>query len=452
MKTTGLIGGLLLMAAWPLLAQQELPTMTLEDALAIARQRNPQFQQSMVDVNLAGAGLRTRYGQFLPTLRASLGWSGNRRTTVTGTDDFGRSVELPTAVTFRSSSATQSVSGSMTLFDGLRNVRELRAARLDVTSADEGLRSTGVTVEAEVKRRFFEVVRRHRLIEVEEQLLASAREQLDANERLFRVGSTDQVDILGAQVEVASQEQQREQAHGEATKARLRVLEQLGVLDESLDFEPVGALPQIFDPDLLDAADLVARAMEVNPLVRRGDVQVSAARQRAGAARGQRLPTVTANGGYSRGLQEQEYGAFFELNPQNYGFNFSLNVSLPIFSGFQTFESVSRADGEVRRADEQLRLTRLQIEQQVRSAFIDVQSASEGLRIQQRSTALARRRLELAGEQFRLGSASMPFVTLQQITQQAANAERALVDAEYNFAVARVNLEEQVGERVVPVQ
>ena len=121
-------------------------------------------------------------------------------------------------------------------------------------------------------------------------------------------------------------------------------------------------------------------------------------------------------------------------------------MSLPIFSGFQTFERVARADGEVRRADEQLRLTMLQVEQGVRSALIDVQSASESLRIQQRSTGLARRRLELAREQFRLGS--IQFTNLQQIIADAANQERALVNAEYRFANAVVNLEEQVGESV----
>jgi outer membrane protein len=191
---------------------------------------------------------------------------------------------------------------------------------------------------------------------------------------------------------------------------------------------------------------LVARAFEVNPLLKQSDAQVSAARHRASAARGERLPTISVNGGYNRGLQENDYGALWNLNPRNFGFNFGVNVSLPIFSGFQTFEDVARADGEARRADEQLRLTMLQVEQGVRSALIDVQSASEGLRIQQRSTALARQRFELAREQFRMGS--IQFTNLQQIIADAANQERALVNTRYNFANAVVNLEEQVGESV----
>ena len=449
MKTRILACGLLLAGTGQLLGQ-EVPSMTLNDALEMARRRNPQYQQSKIDVNLAGAGLRTGYGQFLPTLNANLGWTGRRSTTVTGTDDFGRSVELPQSVTFQSSTATQGLSGSVTLFDGLRNVRGLRAAQSDLSAADEGLRSTGIAVDAEVQRRFYDVVWRQRLIEVEEQLLASAREQLDANERLFRVGSTDQVDILGAQVNVASQEQQLDQANGDATKARLRVLEQLGVLDEFLDFNPVGSFPEAFDPGLLVGGELVTRAFEVSPLLKQGDARVSAARHRASAARGERLPTISVNGGYNRGLQEDDYGALWNLNPRNFGFNFGVNVSLPIFSGFQRFESVARADGEVRRADEQLRLTMLQVEQGVRSALIDLQSASENLRIQQRSTALARQRLELAREQFRLGS--ILFTNLQQIIADAANRERALVNAEYSFAIAVVNLEEQVGESVAPVR
>jgi len=40
---------------------------------------------------------------------------------------------------------------------------------------------------------------------------------------------------------------------------------------------------------------------------------------------------------------------------------------------------------------------------------------------------------------------TIPFINLQSVIGQADAAERALVDAEYSFAIALVNLEEQVG-------
>ena len=337
----------------------------------------------------------------------------------------------------------------MTLFDGLRNVKQLRAARYDLDAADEGVRGVGILVDAEVKTRFYQAIRRQRLIAVEQDLLASAQDRLSANERLFRVGSTDQVDVLGAQVDVARQEQALEQARGEAGIARLAVLQQLGILDESLDFESVGSLAEPFDPSALDAEQLVGRSLEISPTVTQADAQAAAASQRAGAQRGQWLPTVSLQGGYSRSLQEQGYSAFGQLNPRNYTFGFGVNFSFPIFSGFQRSDDIAQADATARRAEETYRERTLQVEQEVRAALIRLRSAYDGLLIQRRATDLSRRQVELARQQFRIGSASMPFISLQQINASAAIDERALVDAEYNFAIALVNLEERVGEPIV---
>ena len=452
MKTRIILAGLLACFASPLFAQGGLPKMSLADALEIARDRNPEYRRAIVDRNARSSSLRRGYGTFLPSITASMNWNGNRQTTVTGNDDFGRPVNLPEPVTFLSSSASQNIQASVTLFDGLRNVKQLRAARYDLDAADEGVRGVGIQVDAEVKTRFYQAIRRQRLIAVEQDLLASAQDRLSANERLFRVGSTDQVDVLGAQVDVARQEQALEQARGEAGIARLAVLQQLGILDESLDFESVGSLAEPFDPSVLDAELLVRRSLEISPTVTQADAQAAAASQRAGAQRGQWLPTVSLQAGYSRSLQERDYSAFGQLNPRDYGFGFGVNFSFPIFSGFQRSDDIVQADATAHRAEETYRERTLQVEQEVRAAFIRLRSAYDGLLIQRRATDLSRRQVELAREQFRIGSASMPFISLQQINASAALDERALVDAEYNFAIALVNLEARVGEPIVVPQ
>jgi outer membrane protein TolC len=262
MKTQILFGALLLGATAVAHAQGSLPSLTLTEALDIARERNPTYRRARNEIDVAAAGVRAGWGAFMPNLDAGMSWSGNSRTQVTGQDDFGRTVALDNPVTFQSSSVSQSVSGSLVLFDGLSNINSLRAARQDVTAAHAGVRSQGLQVDADVAQRFYGAIRAARLINVEHELLESARETLAANERLFRVAARDQVDVLGAQLEVARQEQNLERQQGEARKARLEVLQFLGILDEVLDFEPVGTFPVVFDPLSLDAGQHVAAALQ----------------------------------------------------------------------------------------------------------------------------------------------------------------------------------------------
>ena len=247
-KLIALIGAGVFATA-PAAAQDPPRVMTLADALEIARDRNPSYLRAVAQADATGADVRASFGAFLPNLNANLSWNGSSRTTITGEDDFGRPIELPSSFTFKSSSASQGLSTAITLFDGLQNINSLKASEAGRDAADEGVDLQATSVDAEVARRFYTALQGQRLIEVEEQLLEVSRQQLDATERLFRVAARSEVDVLGAQVQVANAEQQLERARGEERKALLRLAEQIG-LEDGVEFEVEGALPPIFDPSV----------------------------------------------------------------------------------------------------------------------------------------------------------------------------------------------------------
>ena len=126
-------------------ASQQQPTLTVDDALEIALRRNPSYRQAIANRTAVNIGVLAGYGSFLPTATASIGWNGNRSTTVTGQDDFGQTRELPEAITFRRSASTQGINAQVTLFDGFGNVNNLRAARLDLEAADYGVEAQSIT-------------------------------------------------------------------------------------------------------------------------------------------------------------------------------------------------------------------------------------------------------------------------------------------------------------------
>jgi outer membrane protein len=242
-----------------------------------------------------------------------------------------------------------------------------------------------------------------------------------------------------------------ERQRAAAKQARLQVLESVGVLGDVLDFTPEGTFPEVFDPSTLDPTDLVRRASAIHPLISQRDMQVSSTSKSASAARGSWLPTVDMNGSYSRGSNQQGFGALGDFNPRDdNGYRFQVGLSWPIFNGFQRQQQIGQADVAYRQAEEDAREARLRVEQQVRAALIDLETAYDALLTQRRSTELSRQRVDLAREQYLIGSSGMTFTNLQQIIDANAREERALVDAEYQFATALVGLELQVGERVRP--
>lgn len=425
-------------------AQAVPDQLTLEDAVRLARANNPEHRKALNDEAVAAAQVRQSYGAFLPTVGASLNFNGSSSRTSRGEGDFGEVVDGEIR-TIESSSGSQGVSARMTLFDGGAMFRELSAAHAQEDAARASVSAALNRLDAEVRRAYYQAQRAQQTIELEDRLLASARDRLDRTEQLFRIAATSQVDVLGARVDVASQEQAHARARDEAKKLRLALLQAMGLPPRDAEaFSLASAPPEAFDPAALDPDALVALAVSANPTVLQRQAAVVVADRRASVARSVRWPSIDANFGYNRYVREPGlFDAFGQLGAQDRGFSFGLSANLPIFSNFRTAASVAQAEAADEDAREDERAARLQTERDVRSAIIDLENAFGQLRLAEQKAALSAQRLELAMEQYRLGA--LTFLNLQRVIDETATAERQALDARFQFSLARVTLEERLG-------
>jgi outer membrane protein len=427
---------------------QEVPrTLTLQDALALARQRNPAFRKVVAQADATGADVRAATGSFLPDLNARLDFQASKSTVATGQDDFGGNIELPESRTIERSYSSQGLSSQLTLFDGLQNLNGLKSARAGAQAAQWSVDAQATILDGEVKRRFYQVIQWQRRIAIEERLLLARNDELLATDRLFQVAAREQVDVLGAQVEVARQEQNLESARGEVRKALLVLAEAIGH-EEGADFQLVGDFPEVFDPGTLDADAVVDRVLQWNPRLQQAAASAAQASHAADRARGLRWPTITASASFSRNVGQDGYGGMFQLDPRDRSFGIGFGVSLPLFTRFSTSQAIAQADASREVETETLRETRLQLQREARSALIDVQNSYRQLELAERTAELGRQRLAMAQEQYQLGSRS--FTELQQIVNTSANDERSALAARLNYVNAVIGLEELVGGPLRP--
>jgi outer membrane protein TolC len=440
MKSALLLLGLLCLAS-PAPAQEAPQPLTLEEAKRIAAEKNPNYRQAQNNVETARAGERRGAMAFLPELQLNFSSGGYLSRILTGEDEFGKPVRRDDPLNLTGSSSSQQISlGSLTLFDGGARYRDLKAARADADATDAAVLQGAATLEAELARRYYDAKRKGELIRLEEELLTSADARQAATERLLRIASASPVDLLGAEVAVAEQARVLESARGEARKAVLALAEEMGVSDAPL-WDLTSEPPPVFDPTTLDADSLAARALESSPLLAQLDARAVAGEQRSRAAGATRWPTVRASAGFGRSVGSEGYGSFFDPNPLNQSMSFNVSVSVPVFTGYRTTQSVTQARVAAMNAREEVQAARLTLEREVRGALIDLENAYRTVQLAERGRDLARRRLELANQQFRIGA--LKYVDLEGVIEQAADAERVAINARYDFAAARATLEEK---------
>jgi outer membrane protein TolC len=442
MPNTTLLAPTAAVFAATLSAQQIPARLTLPQAMALARERNPQYRQALNTRDAAGAEQRAGWSGFLPRITAGMSTGGSSSRVVTGQDDFGEPITLPAPREYRGSSSSQSLSASLTLFDGLGNVEQVKVARASADGAAAAAQLALRALEAETARRFYRALLADRRVELEDRLLQVVRDQLANTEQRYALAAANQEDVLGARADVATQELDLTRSRGEAIKARLALREQMGI-EEDVTFEPGGELPRPPDPTTLDPQQIVGRALADHPRIAELEAAARSAAAQASSAAARRWPTVTVSVGLSRSMGLSSYDALFEPNPRNRTFSFGLSLNLPIFTGFETLAQIARADAQARNAEQALRAGRLAVEREVRSLFIDYQNAHRALDVARQTADLSRERLSLARERYQSGQ--LAFTALQQIMIFAAQAERQLVEAEVNLAVALVTLQEAAG-------
>lgn len=421
---------------------QPATVIELQTALSMAAEHSPRYRRALNTIQLAEPESRQAWGSFLPTLNASLGTSQFFRRETQALDFFGNPIENPQTETVFSSQSQQGLSLGVDLFRGGARFHELGQAR----AQGEARRSLGErelnAVLAGVHRQFLEAQKQRQLLGLEEELLAARQRDLEMTQRLFDLTTKNRSDLLGTQLEVETQRAAVRRVIGEYEKALLSLRTAIGDRD-LLDIDVADTAPVTFDPATLDVEDLVERALSASPRVREVHATSRANQAALKGQRSTRWPSVSLNTFVGRSSFGLDQNALFDVNPEDFGGSIGLSFSIPLFQRFETSYQIATADATYRNSLEDLREMELQVEEEVRGRFLDLQTAWATLRQSATGQEIADERLRIVREEYRLAGAT--FEDLQAAIRTAAEARRTALEERYAFASALVDLYEAAG-------
>ena len=124
----------------------------------------------------------------------------------------------------------------------------------------------------------------------------------------------------------------------------------------------------------------------------------------------------------SIGLRNNTYGAV------------GANMEIPLFNGFQYFARAKEADLRAQATDERLRDMRDLISRDVRTSWLNANTAYQRLSVTQQLLDQAKLGLDLAQSRYKLGLGSI--VELSQAQLQETQAEIANAEAGYDYRLS----------------
>jgi outer membrane protein len=434
-------------------------TLSLEAASALAREHNPTIAEHANDARVAGANLRSAYGDLLPTLNLSnsLGYtaSGERRI---GSVDLG---DQPSVY-----SSSFNVGASYGLSAGrLLQPRVLRAENREAVAQAAGMEAS---VLQDVTRRYLAVLQAQARLRQAERDIVRAGEYVRQGNAQAAAGLTSPLDRARAQVQLSQSEIRRVQARRSVRTEVLALGRVTGVMmDPEVELTSTFTL---FEPKWTDE-ELVERALAGNPALNTAGLAVGSARARTTLARAAFLPTLSFSMNVHGWIQrsgdvealvqqrlgrgatpEQEAAIRERVQSENDGYPFnynrqpvnaSLTLSIPVFQGFARRASVERSRAALEDASLRRRAEQVRVHAEVATAATNLRASYELARAHETVRGQAAEEVRLAEQRMKMGSGSILLLTDAQT--RLGQAELDEIDAVYAFHLGLAELQALVG-------
>jgi outer membrane protein TolC len=188
-------------------------------------------------------------------------------------------------------------------------------------------------------------------------------------------------------------------------------------------------------PPPLAVEEAIEHALRDRPDFAAAQAQVRAAEFSQNAAKSERLPSLGLNG---------DYGVIGSNLGNSHGtFTVAAALRVPIFQGGRIKGDIQEANATLRLRQAQADDLRGRIEYEVRTAFLDLNSAAEQVRVAQSTLELANQTLAQAQDRFRAGVTNN--VEVVQAQEAVANTNEAFITSTLQFNLAKLALARSLG-------
>lgn len=261
-----------------------------------------------------------------------------------------------------------------------------------------------------------------------------AQAVFDQSTTQLAAGTNTRIDVSRSRVQLQTEQERLLSLEADLRQHRIGLARLIGIpLERTLVLtEPFG----YHELQPVDETAALRDAFAHRSDLRSAEAQVSAAEKTLSAARAERYPTITGSG---------NYGAVGVTPDNSHGvFTATASVNIPIYTGGRTRADIQQADAALKQRQSEYQDERGQVEQDVRNALIQLQTAIGQTQLAESNRKYALETLNQSRDRFEAGVTNT--VEVVQAQQQESSAESDYVSSLYAFNLARLTLARATGE------
>lgn len=319
-----------------------------------------------------------------------------------------------------------------TVFDGLTMFATSDRLSLQADIGDIDAQIQVEQVLADIITTYFQIVGQQQAYQVLEGTLGVSEERIRIAETKLDLGSGSKYDLLQARADYNADRSALLRAGTGLEQSRILIKQLIG--DTRLPAINVVSEIMLADPLVLD--QLLNEALIQNRELTRSRLNQEVAVTRIRELSGDWFPQVDVSGGYRYNRVEASAG-FTEFN-ESIGFTYGVTARVNLFEGFNRSRRLQNARIEQKNEELRIQEIELAVEAGVRQMYSQYENALQLIALEEENLLNTRESLNIALEQYRLGTINA--VELREAQLTLLQAQNRLITARIEAKTAETEL------------
>lgn len=415
----------LLLTACPV-ATLSAQQMSLRECIDYALSHNNQIKQQEIATKSSEISLENSRNSYLPSVSANLGQGLG----------FGRSSGRDGSTVDQTSTSTSfGINAGMELFTGMRRPNQIKSERYSLMAATENLELARRNISIQVAASYLSALYSRGLVDVQRHQVELDKEALVRARALYEAGKRPESEVVTAEAQLALSEHSLTEALGNETLTRLDLMQLLNLDADVRDFSVVDIDTTSLVGDITPASLVFEQAVETHPSILGAKYSLESSKYQIGVAKSQLMPSVSLSASYSNSYFylfdsdfNQKLGKQLDLNGSEY---IGLNLSIPIFSRFQSRNSVRQARLQHETREIALSEAKQSLQKEIQQAYWNAQKARDNYKSAQKAHTSTELAYSYEAERYAQGKGTA--YDLQQARTRLEKTAHDELQARYEF-------------------
>ena len=429
---------LLVLALGSLPGGAQDPSMSLNDAVRLALEKNKSIEASGAASKAAEMRVSEARSGRLPKVNYSESWTRSDNPVFVfgslltqhqfGTQNF--EIGPLNNPDFLNNFQTQ-LTADQTLYDAGQTRHAVRSAELTKDISSEEGRRTQMQVIAGVVRAYYDSLLSADQLRVTSQAIRSAEADLERAQAIRSAGMSTDVDTLSIRAHLAAVREQQIRRQADVDVAQAALNDAIGL---ALDTPHTLTSPLIpLESSAGSLADQANNAVAQRPEARQARLATNLAETQAARARSSLLPQVTLHAAYEADRQR-----FVTRGGDNWLVSVGLRWNL--FNGFHDKATIDESKFALQRSSAEEARTGSAIRLQVHRAYADLHAATQRIEVAQASVAEAEESLRITQNRYEAGISNVTDLLRTETTVLEARTRQLAAVRDQRIAAAMLEL------------